>query len=357
MPNLFDTFRLGQLQLPNRVVMAPLTRSRAKNQVPGDLAVEYYRQRASAGLIVAEGSQVCPEGQGYLDTPGIHTDEHVAAWRRVTDAVHQQGGHMAIQLWHVGRISHVDFQPGGVAPVSSTAKPSNSKTYNATGFVETSAPRALCSEEIPGVVAAFAHGARCAIEAGFDAVEIHGANGYLIEQFLRDTINDRTDAYGGSMENRLRFALEVVQAVVGAVGAHRTGIRLSPVTPSNGAGADSQVQMLHNTLVERLAALDLAFIHVIEGQTGGPRDVQPFDYAAMRGRFQGAWILNNGYTADMAREAIESGRADAIAFGKPFISNPDLVRRFKQGLPLQSVDMSLLYGGDARGYTDYPASP
>ncbi|MEJ6004816.1 alkene reductase [Paucibacter sp. AS339] len=354
MPNLFDPIQLGSLTLANRIVMAPLTRSRSKGLVPGEMAVEYYRQRATAGLIISEGTQICPEGQGYLDTPGIHSREQVAAWKRVTDAVHAEGGKIAAQLWHVGRISHVMFQPEGRAPVSSTARAAKGQTFTGSGFVPVSAPRALAIEEIPAVVASFARAAECAMEAGFDAVEVHGANGYLLDQFMRDSINDRSDDYGGSIAHRARFTVEVMTAVAAAIGPGRSGLRLSPVTPSNDAGPDSQAQALFNHVAEQLAPLGLAFLHVVEGQTGGDRDIAPFDYQAMRRCFGGPWMVNNGYTREMALKAVAEGQADLVAFGRDFISNPDLVRRLRLNAALQPLDRATLYGGDAKGYTDYP---
>ncbi len=355
MPSLFDPLQLGAVSMANRVVMAPLTRNRSQGLLPGPLAIEYYRQRASAGLIISEGAQISPEGQGYLDTPGIYSPEQVAAWKRVTDAVHEAGGKIAVQLWHVGRISHAEFQPGGAKPVSSTDRPANSKTFTKEGFVDVAAPRALKTEELPGIVQSYAHAARSAMEAGFDAVEVHGANGYLLDQFLRDSVNDRTDAYGGSIENRARLLLEVMRAIVDAIGADRTGLRLSPVTPVNDAGQDSDAQALFNYVVEQLAPMKLAFLHVIEGQTGGPRDVAPFDYAALRERFKGPYIANNGYTREMALAAVAEGKVDAVAFGRSFISNPDLVRRLRLNAPLQKANSATMYGGGAEGYTDYPA--
>jgi N-ethylmaleimide reductase len=356
MPTLFDPIRLGDIALANRVVMAPLTRNRAgPGQVPSALAVEYYRQRAGAGLIISEATQVCPEGQGYLDTPGIHSAAQVAGWRRVTDAVHAAGGRIVVQLWHVGRISHVSLQPGGQPPVSSTARAAQAKTLTAEGWLPVSAPRALRTDEMPGVVAAYRHAARCAMDAGFDGVEVHGANGYLIEQFLRDSINDRTDAYGGPVENRVRLLVEVMQAVVEEIGGGRTGLRLSPVTPANDAGPDSDPQALYEHAVAQLAPLQIAFIEVVEGSTGGPRDFAPFDYAALRRRFAGAWIVNNGYQRQMAMDIVAGGTADLVSFGRPFIGNPDLVRRLRDDAPLAAFDRKTLYGGGAPGYTDYPA--
>lgn len=362
MTTLFDPLIAGDIALANRIVMAPLTRDRAgAGQVPTPLMAEYYRQRASAGLIVTEASQISAQGQGYLDTPGIYNAAQVAGWRRVTDAVHGAGGKIVIQLWHVGRISHVSLLPGGSAPVSSTARAAVGKTFTQDGFVDVSTPRALRTDELPGIVRDYRHAARCAIEAGFDGVEVHGANGYLLDQFLRDSINDRSDAYGGPIENRARLLIEVMQAIANEIGGGRTALRLSPVTPSNGAGADSDPQALHNHVVEQLAPLAMAYLHVVEGQTGGARDIAPFDYAALRSRFKhgnprGAWMVNNGYGKTMAADAIESGAADLVAFGRPFISNPDLVRRLRDGLPLAPLRRESLYGGDAEGYTDYPVA-
>ena len=355
MPSLFDPIRVGDIALANRVVMAPLTRNRAAaGQVPSALAVEYYRQRASAGLIISEATQVCPEGQGYLDTPGIHSAGQVAGWRRVTDAVHAEGGRIVAQLWHVGRISHVSLQPNGQAPVSSTARAAQARTLTAEGWVPVSAPRPLRTDEMPAAVASYRHAARCAMDAGFDGVEVHGANGYLIEQFLRDSINDRTDAYGGPIENRARLLLEVMQAVVGEIGGGRTGLRLSPVTPANDAGQDSNPQALYEYAVAQLAPLKLAFLEVVEGATGGPRDIAPFDYAELRRCFGGPWMVNNGYQRQMAMDVVAGGAADLVSFGRPFIGNPDLVRRLREDWPLAALDKKTLYGGGAQGYTDYP---
>jgi N-ethylmaleimide reductase len=359
MPTLFDPIRLGDLDLATRIVMAPLTRNRAPGQMPHALMAQYYAQRADpatgAALIVTEATPVCPEGHGYLDTPGLHSAEQVAAWRQVTDAVHARGAKIVVQLWHVGRISHVSLQPGGAAPVSSTARVARGKTFTRDGFVPCSPPRALATGEIAGIVEAFRRAARHALEAGFDGVEVHGANGYLIDQFLRDSINDRTDAYGGSIANRTRLLREVMVAVASEIGGGRTGLRLSPVTPVNDAGQDSDPQALFEAAVEQLAPLNLAYLHVIEGQTGGPRDVAAFDYAALRRRFAGAWMVNNGYSRAMALEAVASGAADLVAFGKAFIANPDLGLRLRLDAPLNVPDTKTFYGGGAAGYTDYPA--
>jgi N-ethylmaleimide reductase len=360
MTTLFDPTRFGDLTATNRIAMAPLTRDRAgPGQVPTSMMATYYEQRASAGLIITEATQISPEGQGYLDTPGLYNAEQVAGWRRITDAVHAKGGKIVVQLWHVGRISHVSLQPNGQPPVSSTARRAIGKTFTAQGFEDVSAPRALRLDELPRIVAAYRQAARNAITAGFDGVEVHSANGYLLEQFLRDSINDRTDAYGGPKENRARLAVEVMTAIVEEIGAGRTGIRLSPVTPANDAKQDSDAQGLFNYVVEQLAPLKLAFLHIVEGSTGGPRDVAPFDYAALRSRFKqgnehGAWIVNNGYTRAMAIDVVAKGEADLVAFGRPFISNPDLVERLRIDAPLAALNRNTLYGGSAAGYTDYP---
>jgi N-ethylmaleimide reductase len=353
---LFQPFRLGDLTLPNRIVMAPLTRNRATKgtDAPNALNAEYYAQRASAGLLISEATQISQQAQGYIWTPGIYTAEQVAGWRRVTDAVHAAGGRIAIQLWHVGRVSHVSLQPNGGAPVAPSPIRAKTKTYVESGFVDVSEPRALTLDEIAGVIRDYETAARNAKEAGFDAVEVHGANGYLLDQFMKDGSNKRTDAYGGSIENRVRLTLEATQAVLKVWDKSRVGIRLSPVTPANDAN-DSNPQAVFNYAVAKLDELGLSFIHVIEGATGGPRDVAPFDYAALRRAFRGAYIANNGYTRELAIEAVSEDKADLVAFGRPFIANPDLVERLRVGAPLNEPDRDTFYGGDAKGYTDYPS--
>ena len=356
MTTLFDPIQIGDIALSNRIVMAPLTRNRAiAGNVAGPLTVEYYRQRASAGLIIAEASQISPMAQGYLDTPGIYSDAQVAGWRQVTDAVHAAGGKIVLQLWHVGRISHVSLLPEGAAPVSSTDKKADAMTFTAEGFIPVSTPRALRDDEIPGLIDDYRRAARNAIAAGFDGVEIHGANTYLLEQFLRDSVNDRSGPYGGSIANRARLLLEVVQAVAQEIGAGRTGLRLSPMTTFT-APLDSDPQALYGYVVEQLAPLGLAFLHIIEGETGGPRapEGKAFDYDALHRAYPGAWLVNNGYTRDLALQTIADGKADLIAFGRPFISNPDLVRRLRENAPLNELRADKLYGGGAEGYTDYP---
>jgi N-ethylmaleimide reductase len=356
---LFTPFDLRGLALANRIVMAPLTRNRATagSDVPRPLNAEYYAQRASAGLIVAEATQISPSGKGYAWTPGIYSAEQVAGWRLVTDAVHARGGTIVLQLWHVGRISHPSLQPGGALPVAPSAvAPNKQKTFIEDGsFADIGTPRALAAAELPGILDDYRSAARNALAAGFDGVEIHAANGYLLHQFLSDEANRRTDRYGGSVENRLRFPLEAVAAVVGVAGPERTGIRISPVSPAMGI-ATSDPAAVFFPLVRELNRLGLMYVHVIEGATQGPRDVAPdFDFAALRASFDGPWMVNNGYTRDLAIDAVGSGYADLVAFGRPYVANPDLVERLRTDAPLNALDKQHLYGGEARGYTDYPA--
>jgi N-ethylmaleimide reductase len=352
---LFEPYKLGPITLPNRLVMAPLTRNRAvpPGMVPSPLAVDYYGQRASAGLLVTEATQVSQQGQGYQDTPGIYSKEQVEGWKKVTDRVHERGGRIFVQLWHVGRISHTSLQPNGGNPVAPSAIRAKTKTFVNGTFADVSEPRALELSEIPDIIDSFRKGAANAIAAGFDGVEIHGANGYLLDQFAKDGTNKRTDAYGGSIENRAKLMLEVSKAVTSEVGSERTGIRISPVTPSNDV-SDSNPQPLFDYIVDGLEALKLVYIHIVEGATGGPRDVAPFDYGSLHKRFTRAYIANNGYDFELATKQLAANAADLIAFGKPFISNPDLVERLKKGAPLNQWDKATFYGGGAKGYTDYP---
>lgn len=356
-PLLFQPTRIGDIEVANRVVMAPLTRSRADEaagDIPGSaMNVEYYRQRSGAGLIISEGTQVSPVGKGYMATPGIYSDEQVEGWKKIVSAVHEAGSKIVAQIWHVGRITHPDLT-GGVQPVAPSAIAPKVVAYTHNGKQEIPVPHALSRDEIAGVVAEFRRAARNARRAGFDGVEIHGANGYLIDQFLRDGANHRTDAYGGSIANRARFALEIVDAVVAEIGAGRVGIRLSPLTPFNDL-TDSDPQAMFGYLVEELDKRGIAFIHFIEGATGGSREVPGFDYARARAVFKGAYIANNGYDRDMAIEAVESGRADAVSFGRLFIANPDLVERLKRGAPLNVPNPKTFYTPGPVGYIDYPA--
>lgn len=368
MTTLFDPITAGDLTLSNRIAMAPLTRNRAPGAIPAEITARYYAQRASAGLLITEATAISHQGQGYAHVPGLYAPEQIAGWKRVTDAVHAAGGKIVVQMWHVGRVSHTSLQPDGGAPVAPSAIAARTKTYvinpdGSGGFVPTSEPRALELGEIPGIVEDYRRAARAAIEAGFDGVEVHAANGYLIDQFLRSSSNLRTDAYGGSIENRARLLIEVMEAITAEIGAGRTGIRISPVTPANDV-ADAEPQALFTHVVQQLARWPLAYLHVIEGATGGARDFQqgdaPFDYAALRAVYaaaggKAAWMVNNGYDRALAEAAVAEGRADIVAFGKAFISNPDLVRRLREKAELNPFDTSTFYGGGEKGYIDYPA--
>lgn len=369
MSTLFDSTSAGAMRLSTRIVMAPLTRNRAPGALANARMAQYYRQRANpatgAGLIITEATAISHQGQGYSDVPGIWSAEQRASWKQVTDAVHAEGGKIVMQLWHVGRVSHTSLQPGGASPVAPSAITAKTKTVllvnGQAQFTETSPPRALEASELPGIVDDYRRAAANAIAAGLDGVEVHAANGYLIDQFLRSNSNQRTDAYGGSIENRTRFLNEVMQAVAGEIGGDRTGIRISPVTPANDA-SDPAPQALFDLVVKQLAPLGLAYVHVIEGSTGGPRDHQqgpnPFDYAALRQAYrsaggQGAWMVNNGYDLALANQSLAEG-ADLVAFGRPFIANPDLGARLRQGGPFNTLDRATLYGGGEAGYLDYP---
>jgi N-ethylmaleimide reductase len=352
---LFEPYDLGPIRLANRIVMAPLTRNRAgTGLMPGEYAATYYGQRASAGLIITEATQISADAQGYQDTPGLYTQQQIEGWRKVTDAVHARGGRIFVQLWHVGRISHVDLRPGGTAPVAPSAIRAAAKTFVNNGFHDVSEPRALALDEIPGIVEDFRRAAANAMAVGFDGVEVHGANGYLLEQFIKDGANTRTDAYGGSIENRARLLLEVTAAVAKEAGAERTGVRLSPVS-SAGAISCSDPQPQYDYIAEQLSALGVVYLHVVEGATGGPRDSAPFDFDSLRSRFRNTYLANNGYDLELANARLSEGKADLFAFGRPFISNPDLVERLETGAPLNALDPATLYGGGAKGYIDYPA--
>jgi N-ethylmaleimide reductase len=347
-PPLFEPFELGPITLGNRLVMAPLTRSRAgAGDVPHALNAEYYAQRADAGLIITEGSQISPEGKGYPGTPGIYSPEQVAGWRLVTDAVHRKGGRIFLQLWHVGRISHPSLLPDGQLPVAPSALKPAGNALTAQGFVPFVEPRALAPDEIPGVVASFRQAAINAKEAGFDGVEVHAANGYLLDQFLRDGTNKREDAYGGPVENRARLLLEVVGVVSTVFGAARVGVRLSPINPFNDI-EDSDPQATFDYVATQLGVRGLSYLHVYQA------GVAPFDWRRLRKAFGGTFIVNGGYDRAQAEAALEIGAADLIAFGVPFLANPDLVERLKRNAPLNPPDPSTFYEGGPKGYTDYP---
>lgn len=359
MTDLFDPVQLGALSLANRIVMSPMTRNRVGDDgVPGALNAEYYAQRASAGLIVTEGTNISPQGRGYALTPGIFNDAQVAGWRIVTDAVHAAGGVIVCQLWHVGRISHPALQIDGATPVAPSAVKPDVSVFTYEGFEPAVTPRALETDEIPGVVDQYRHATECAKRAGFDGVEIFAAGGYLIDQFLRDRTNLRTDDYGGSIENRARFLGEVVEAVVGAWSADRVGVRLSPNSPFNDM-ADSDPEPLFLHVVDQLNAAGVAYIHVGEGVTAaadGPRKLSDkFDLNKVREAFHGAYVGNDRYDFELAVENRKAGKLDLVSFGRLFIGNPDLVERLKTGATLAEGDPSTFYGGDEHGYTDYPA--
>lgn len=353
---LFSPTAIGAIGVANRVAMAPLTRSRADmDGVHSELAVEYYRQRATAGLIITEATNISRQGRGYAFTPGIYTDAQVAAWRRVTDAVHGVGGRIVSQLWHVGRMSHVDLQEGHAAPVAPSAIQAGELIYlESRTQARPSMPRALETDEIPAVLADYENAAAKAKDAGFDGVEVHSANCYLLEQFIRDSTNKRTDRYGGSVANRTRFPIEVVTAVSKIWGPDRVGVRLSPMTRAVGdTPLDSNPQATYGYLAEQLGRLGLAYLHCVEGQTRGPNAASGFDFKALHAAFGGKYIANNGYDRQMALDAVASGHADMVAFGRHYIGNPDLVERLRLNGPLTESDKATYYGGGAEGYTDY----
>ena len=350
--DLFDSIEIGDDTISNRIVMAPMTRNRAgEGNVPQALNVTYYQQRASAGLIITEASQISPQGVGYPATPGIHSAEQVEGWKAVTAAVHDAGGHIFLQLWHVGRISHPSLQPEGQLPVAPSAIKPEGETVTYEGMQAFVKPHALTTDELPGIVADYVNAARKAILAGFDGVEIHSANGYLLDQFLRDGSNQRDDGYGGSIENRARLLREVVEAVCAAVGSDKVGVRISPENSFN-TMHDSDAQNTFNTVTDMLNGFKLAYLHVLEGDMlNGNRTL---NYTQIKSRFAGPYMANCGYDFERATQAIKNGDADLVAFGVPFISNPDLVERFKTGAELNVADQSTFYGGDEKGYTDYP---
>lgn len=357
MPDLWSPFDLGDLVLPNQVVMAPMTRSRAgPGEVATQLTAEYYRQRASAGLIVSEGAQVSEQGRGYVRTPGIHDEAQVVAWRTVTDAVHAAGGRIFCQLWHVGRLSHRSLQPGGALPVAPSAVGVAARVHTGSGFEPVEVPRALAAAEIPGVVDQFRHAADCARRAGFDGVELHAAGGYLIDQFLRDGANRRDDDYGGPIARRLRFLRELVEAVASVIGARRVGVRIAPLLTANGI-TDSDPEALFVAVAEMLDRYRLAYLHVIEAAAADFPDLPPspvFDLGRIRRAFRGPYIVCYGYDAPRANRVVARGEADLVGFGRPYIANPDLVERLRTGGPLADPIADAIYTGDAHGYTDYP---
>jgi len=353
MSDLFSPVKLGSIAMSNRMVMAPLTRNRSSMEgVPQDINVTYYEQRATAGLIITEATPISPMGHGYPLLPGIYTDAQVDGWKKVTDAVHAKGGKIVIQLWHVGRISHPSLLNGATPVAPSAVKPAG-KAFTFEGLVDYVEPRALDACEFPSIVADYVQASKNAIKAGFDGVEIHSANGYLLDQFLRDGSNQRSDIYGGSIENRTRFLMEVTKAVVEAIGSDKVGLRLSPVNPFNDM-KDSNPQALFNYVTEQLNQFNLAYLHVVEGGIHGGGVAEPFDFDAMRKLCKSPYMANLSYDKERGNAAIAKGHADAVAYGVPFIANPDLVERFRQDAPLNEADSKSFYGGTEKGYIDYP---
>ncbi|MBT8096538.1 MAG: alkene reductase [Woeseia sp.] len=346
---LFEPLTIGDITLRNRIVMAPMTRNRAQDTIPQPMMKTYYRQRASAGLIITEASQVSPQGVGYPNTPGIHNDEQIAGWKKITEAVHAEGGTIFLQLWHVGRISHPSLQPNGQLPVAPSAIKPDGKAFTPDGMQPFQTPRALDTDELPGIVEQFVSGAKNAMKAGFDGVEIHGANGYLLDQFLRSGSNQREDDFGGSVENRARLLLEVTDAVCGAVGPGRTSVRLSPGSTFNDMH-DEDPAKTFDYVTRELGQRALAYLHVIESDD----DSDALDYDALKTSCGGVYMANDGYEIEDARNSINNGRADLVSFGKLFISNPDLPERLLKDAPLACADPDTFYGGGEEGYIDYP---
>ncbi|MFG1277178.1 alkene reductase [Xanthobacter autotrophicus] len=361
MSELFQPFERGDLALRNRIAMAPMTRARTRNGIADDLTATYYRQRASAGLIITEGTPISRTAEGFLFIPGIYTDKQIAGWRKTTEAVHAEGGVIFAQLWHVGRVSHVSNQPGGIAPVSSTGRiAANSQAWGlrddgSAGPVDVSPPRALSTEEVPGVIDDFAKAAANAVEAGFDGVELHGANGYLIEQFINPLVNDRTDAYrGDTLEGRTRFLLETIDAVIARIGAAKTSVRLSPFGGLFDMGAYPEIEESYLHIADELSKRGIAYVHLMDQKSRGSTAIPLEFLSRFRERFKGVLILAGGMTRERAEQHIADGLIDIAAFGEPFIANPDLVARLRHGWPLAPADRDTHYGGDAHGYTDYP---
>lgn len=354
--DLLDPVQFGDLVLANRIVMGPLTRSRARpGDIQGQMNAEYYAQRASAGLIISEATQISPQGKGYAYTPGIYTPEQVAGWKLVTDAVHAQGGVIFAQLWHVGRISHPDLQINQQVPVAPSAIKPAGQAFTETGLKDFVCPRALEGHEIPDIVAQYVHAGQCALDAGFDGIEIHAANGYLLAQFLCDKTNKRTDLYGGSIEHRARLLFEVIDQLKAIWPASRIGVRLSPISHANDID-DTDPLALYSYVVRELSERRIAYIHCIEGETGASKaTAKDFSFQTLRALFHGFYIANNGYDLTSALQARRENTADLICFGRPFIANPDLVERFRLGIPLApQAPKETWYGGDAHGYVDWP---
>jgi N-ethylmaleimide reductase len=355
--DLFSPLQLGPLLLPNRVVMAPMTRNRAgPGNAPGPLNATYYAQRAGAGLIVSEASQVSPQGLGYPGTPGIHSAEQIAGWKLVTDAVHRAGGRIFLQLWHVGRISHPSLQPDGALPVAPSAIAPAGQAWTLDGMKPYVTPRALETAELPGIVEQFRQGAANAMAAGFDGVEVHAAHGYLLDQFLRDGTNRRTDSYGGGAANRVRLLIEVMQAVTGEAGAERTGVHLSPANVAFNDISDNDPPNTFSTAIRALDRLGLGFLHLVEPGPADPAGPQPrLDAAFFRPLWRNALIANKAYDRARANTVLKDVAADLVSFATLYLANPDLPERLRRDAPFNPPDRKTFYGGGAAGYTDYPA--
>ncbi|RLQ89241.1 alkene reductase [Notoacmeibacter ruber] len=352
---IFSPHKMGDLIVPNRVFMAPLTRNRAHDDgTPWEVTATYYAQRASAGLIISEATQITPLGKGYIKTPGIYTDAHVEGWRLVTDAVHAAGGRIYCQLWHVGRIRHVHIEPKGEQPVAPSAIRADAKTFTHDGFEDVSEPRALSLEEIDQLVEDFAHAARCAMEAGFDGVEIHSANGYLLNQFLHSGSNKREDEYGGSVENRSRLTLRVADRLIQEIGSDKVGLRLSPLGEANDVPEDDPVG-LYSYLIAELDKRELAYLHFVESFRGEDRTAEKAEILKkVRREWHGFFVANGAYDAEHAEKYVSEGWCHAVAVGRDFLANPDLPLRWLNGTPLNEPNQDTFYGGAEEGYTDYP---
>ncbi len=354
MDTIFEPIQMKSLNFKNKVVMAPMTRSRAdKSGKPTSMMADYYSQRCGAGLIISEATNISKEAYGYELTPGIFTSEQIEGWKEVTKAVHEKEGKIFCQLWHCGRISHDELQPNNDLPVAPSALNPDAEAFVNGEKKKTPTPRALETDEIPRIIEQYVAAAKNAIEAGFDGVEVHSANGYLLHQFISDSSNKREDQYGGSIENRSRFTLDTVSAVAKAIGAEKVGIRLAPVSDFNNVQT-KEPQKVYEYIVEKLNELEIGYIHIIEGRTQGDRDYLDFDYQSLKKKFSGLYIGNNNYDLKLAKSRMSEGRIDMVCFGRPFIANPDLVTRFKENASMNEVDEDTMYAGGEEGYIDYP---
>lgn len=356
MSNLFSTFRLGDIQLKNRVVMAPLTRSRAINNIPNDLMATYYGQRSGAGLIITEGTSPSPNGLGYPRIPGVFSEEQLAGWKKITTAVHDNGGKIFLQLMHTGRVAHPDNLPDGASVLAPSELAAPEQMYtDENGMQDFPVPHGMSINEISAAIGEYVTAAKNAISAGFDGVEIHAANGYLIEQFINPLTNQRKDKYGGSVERRLRFALEVTEKIVEAIGDKKVGMRISPYGVFNGTGAFDSIEETYQFLVRQISGMGVQYIHVVDHSSMGTPEVPDSIKKIIRDNFSGAYILSGGYDKARAEKDLQDNKGDLVSFGRPFISNPDLVERMQQDAKLAEPNADLFYTPGAEGYTDYPS--